>query len=100
GMMVFLLIASHVALNAISPVISSAILAEAIKPEVNSGDKVIVNGHYRDASALNFYLERPIYLLNAPPNDLGRFSSDNPALFENSALLAAEWNGSDRVFLW
>lgn len=100
GTMVFMLIAAHLALNTVSPVISSAVLAEAIKPEVNPDDKVIVNGHYRDASALNFYLERPIYLLNAPANDLGRFSSDNPAVFENSASLAAEWNGSDRVFLW
>ena len=100
GTMVFLLIAAHLALNTISPVISSAILAEAIKPEVNSGDIVIVNEHYRDASALSFYLERPIYLLNAPPNDLGRFSSENPALFENSSSLATQWGGSDRVFLW
>jgi 4-amino-4-deoxy-L-arabinose transferase-like glycosyltransferase len=100
GMMVFLLIAAHVALNTVSPVISSAVLAEAIKPEINGGDLVVVNEHYRDASALSFYLERPIYLLNAPANDLGRFSSDNPSLFENSASLAAQWNGTDRVFLW
>jgi 4-amino-4-deoxy-L-arabinose transferase-like glycosyltransferase len=100
GMMVFLLIAAHLALNTVSPVISSAVLAEAIKPEMNSGDLVIVNQHYRDASALSFYLERPIYLLNAPSNDLGRFSADNAALFENSSSLAAQWNGAARVFLW
>lgn len=82
GMMVTLLVAAQIALNTVSPVISSAVLAEAIKPEINTADLVIVNEHYRDASALSFYLERPIYLLNAPANDLGRFSSDAPAIFE------------------
>lgn len=100
GMMAFLLIAAHIALNTISPVISSAILAEAIKPEVNADDLIIVNGHYRDASAVSFYLEQPVHLLNVPANDLGRFSSDAPSLFENTPSLAAQWSGSERVFLW
>jgi 4-amino-4-deoxy-L-arabinose transferase-like glycosyltransferase len=100
GMMVTLLVAAQIALNTVSPVISSAVLAEAIKPEINTTDLVIVNEHYRDASALSFYLERPIYLLNAPANDLGRFSSDAPAIFEDSASLATQWSGGGRVFLW
>jgi 4-amino-4-deoxy-L-arabinose transferase-like glycosyltransferase len=100
GMMVFLLMAAQLALNTISPVISSAVLAEAIKPEINSGDIAVLNGHYRDASALSFYLELPIHLLNAPANDLGRFSSDVPTIFENQSSLAALWAGSTRVFLW
>ena len=100
GMMVFVLIAGHVALNTFSPVISSAVLAEAIKPELGSGDIVIIDGRYRDASALGFYLERPIYLLNAQPNDLGPFSSDTPSLFENPSSFAAQWRGPSRVFLW
>jgi 4-amino-4-deoxy-L-arabinose transferase-like glycosyltransferase len=100
GMMVFLLIAAHIALNTFSPVVSSAVLAEAIKPEVNPGDLIVVAGHYSDASALAFYLERNVYLVNTPVNDLGRFSSDNPAMFENPEALAAQWNGEGRVFLW
>jgi len=100
GMMVFLLIAAHIALNTFSPVVSSAVLAEAIKPEMNSGDVVVVNGYYRDASALNFYLERPIHLLNTPGGDLGPFSRDVPSLFENSSSLATQWSGAGRVFLW
>ncbi|MGC2605332.1 MAG: glycosyltransferase family 39 protein, partial [Silvibacterium sp.] len=100
GMMVFLLIAAYVALNTFSPVISSAVLAQAIKPEINSGDVVIVNGHFKDASALTFYLERPILLVNAPNNDLGPYSPDVPAIFENSSALVAQWSGTGRVFLW
>lgn len=100
GMMVFVLVAFHLALNTFSPVISSAVLAEAIKPEVGSKDMVIVNGRYRDASAMGFYLERPIYLLNVASTDLGPFSSDAASLFENSSLLATQWTGPTRVFLW
>jgi len=100
GMMVFLLIAAHIALNTFSPVVSSAVLAEAIKPEMNPGDVVVVDGHYRDASALGFYLERPIYLVNAQSDDLGRFSSDNPSLFMTPSSLESDWSGPGRVFLW
>lgn len=100
GMMVFLLIAAHIALNTFSPVVSSAVLAEAIKPEVNPGDVVVVDGHYRDASALAFYLEQRVRLVNAPENDLGRFSADDPSLVESPATLAAQWSGTSRVFLW
>lgn len=100
GMMVFLLIAGHIALNDFSPVVSSEVLAEAIHPETNSGDIIVVNGHYRDASALGFYLGRQVHLLNAPANELGRFSSDAPANFENDATLAEQWTGPNRVFLW
>ncbi len=100
GMMVSLLIGAHIALNTFSPVVSSAILAEAIKPEVQSSDVIVVDGHYRDASALAFYLERRVILIDAPANDLGQFSSDNPSLVESTAALATQWNGPNRVFLW
>lgn len=100
GMMVFLFIAAQIALDTFSPVVSSAILAEAINPEVNPGDLVVINGRYRDASALAFYLKQPIYLVNAPKGDLGQFSSDKPELFETPATLAAQWNSNQRVFLW
>lgn len=100
GMMVFLLIAGHIALNDFSPVVSSEVLAEAIHPEINPDDIIVVNGHYRDSSALGFYLGRQVHLLNAPANELGPFSSDAPANFENDATFAEQWNGPNRVFLW
>lgn len=100
GMMVFVLIAGHIALNDFSSVISSEVLAEAIHPEINLEDIIVVNGHYRDASALGFYLGRQVHLLNAPANELGRFSSDAPGNFENESELVQQWNGPNRVFLW
>jgi hypothetical protein len=102
GMMAFFLIAAHIALNTFSPVVSSAILAEAIKPEVGSSDAVVIQGRYEDASALGFYLERRIQLLDTPAGDLapGSFASDAPPVFLDIDALAKLWNGPGRVFLW
>ncbi|MBB6146471.1 4-amino-4-deoxy-L-arabinose transferase-like glycosyltransferase [Silvibacterium bohemicum] len=102
GMMAFLLIAAHIALNTFSPVFSSAILAEAIKPEVGAGDAVVIQGRYEDASALGFYLEKRILILNTPAGDLapGSSASDAPPVFVDLNDLAKLWNGPGRVFLW
>jgi hypothetical protein len=97
GMMVFLLIAGHIALNTFSPVVSSAVLAEAIKPEMNPGDLVVVNGRYLDASAFAFYLECPIHLLSASTRTPNGF---DPSVSEKPSALAAQWSASARVFLW
>lgn len=94
GMMVFLLIAGQIALNTFSPVVSSEVLAEAIKPELTSADTVVVNGQYRDASALGFYLEQPIHLLDSSS------PATTPALVESASKLDAQWRGPARVFLW
>jgi 4-amino-4-deoxy-L-arabinose transferase-like glycosyltransferase len=102
GMMVFVLIAAHLALNTFSPVFSSAILAEAIKPEVGASDAVVIQGRYEEASALGFYLQRPIQILNTPAGDLapGSFAPDAPPVFLDMNALAKLWNGPGRVFLW
>jgi 4-amino-4-deoxy-L-arabinose transferase-like glycosyltransferase len=102
GMMVFVLIAAHLALNTFSPVVSSAILAEAIKPEVDASDAVVIQGRYEDASALGFYLERRAQILDTPAGDLapGSFASDAPPVFVDLDALAKLWNGPGRVFLW
>ncbi|WP_446745529.1 ArnT family glycosyltransferase [Silvibacterium acidisoli] len=96
GMMVFCLLAAHLALHTFSPVVSSAIIAEAIKPEVEANDIVMVNGAYADASALPFYLERPVMLLR-PSNAPVR--ADVPAIID-AGTLASMWSGDRRVFLW
>jgi len=97
GMMVFLLIAGHIALNTFSPVISSAVLAEAIQPEVNPGDLVVVNGRYIDASALGFYLEHPIRLLSASTKSANGLPT---TAFVQPSDLAQEWSRPGRIFLW
>lgn len=100
GMMVFLLIAAQVALNTFSPVISSEVLAEAIKPELRTSDIVVVDGQYRHASALGFYLERHIEVMNPNSDENELYSSGSAASFENLPSLETQWNGSGRVFLW
>ena len=97
GMMVFLLIAGHIALNTFSPVISSAVLAQAIQPEVNPGDLVVVNGRYIDASALGFYLEHPIRLLSASTKSANGLPT---TAFVQPSDLAQEWSRPGRIFLW
>jgi hypothetical protein len=102
GMMVFILIATHLALNTFSPVVSSGILAEAIKPEVDPGDVVVINGPYEDASALPFYLERGVKLLDPRPDVLApwSFAPDAPSIFLNDVDLATLWQSQTRIFLW
>jgi len=102
GMMVFFLIAAHLALNTFSPVVSSAILAEAIKPEVAAGDVIVINGPYEDASALPFYLERQVKLLSRRPDALAPWSyaPDAPPIFLDNGALAALWTSDTRVWVW
>jgi hypothetical protein len=102
GMTVAILIGAHLALNTFSPVLSSQILAEAIKPEVHSNDVIVVNGPFDSASSFVFYLERQVLILNdnaghaapAPPD------SANPSLFVDGTQVAALWSGDNRVWLW
>jgi len=102
GMMVMVLIATHLALNVFSPVVSSSIIAEAIKPEVDHADIVVVNGPYEDAAALPFYLEQQVKLLDPRPDILAPWSyaPDAPHIFIGDADLATLWTTDTRVFIW
>lgn len=102
GMIVAILIAAHLALNTFSPVLSSQILAEAIKPEVRPADTVIVNGPFESASSLAFYLERQLLILNTAESEPGPGSgvSANPSVFISPADLAKLWSGTARIWLW
>jgi 4-amino-4-deoxy-L-arabinose transferase-like glycosyltransferase len=102
GTVAAVLIAAHLALNTLSPVLSSQILAEAIKPEVDSDDVIIVSGPYERASSMGFYMERQVSILNGRNSDLwyGSFFPDAPHVFIDKAALTTLWNGSNRVFLW
>jgi 4-amino-4-deoxy-L-arabinose transferase-like glycosyltransferase len=102
GTVTVVLVAAHLALNTLSPVLSSQILAEAIKPEVAPDDIVIIHGPYERASSLAFYLERQVYVLNGRDSDLwyGAFFPDAPHVFIDDAALDTFWSGDHRVFLW
>ena len=102
GTVTAFLIAAHLALNTLSPAISSQILANAIRPEIDNDDVIVVNGRYERASSLAFYLERQVKLLNGRGGGLWYGSSfpDAPQIFIDNATLTQLWSGQNRVVLW
>jgi hypothetical protein len=100
GSVVFL-IAAHMALVTFSPVLSSAALADAIRPLVKPEDAIVLNGEYESGSTLGFYLQRQVRILNGRSSNLwyGSFFTDAPAIFDDDASMARLWSGRQRVFL-
>jgi hypothetical protein len=90
GTVVAFLIAAHLALNTLSPAISSQILANAVRPEMDPNDVVIVNGTFENASSLVFYLQRQVKVLNG----------HNRQSQIDQTSLDQMWSGQERVFLW
>ncbi len=97
GMIVAILIAAHIALVTFSPVLSSEILAEAIKPEVQPSDVIVVNDTFESASSFVFYLERQVLIAGGPG---GAPPTGTASPFIDDAQLTALWNGQNRVWLW
>ena len=95
------LIAAHMALVTFSPVLSSAALADAIRPRLQPEDVIVLNGEYESGSTLGFYLHRQVRILNGRSSNLwyGSFFSDAPAIFDDDASIARLWSGPRRVFL-
>jgi len=113
GMIGAILIAAHLALNTFSPVLSSEILAEAIHPEVQPGDLVVVNGSIDDASSFVFYLERNVLLLPGHaspgepiPDPCRQTSSAPPSTSPTTSFnisrssLCTVWQSQQRIWLW
>lgn len=109
------LLAAHLGLQTFAPVLSSAQLAEAIRPQLGPEDLIVLHGEYEAGSTLGFYLQRPtaysesprrarnpIHILEGRSSNLwyGSFFPDAPPIFETPASLAAKWNGPQRIFLW
>ena len=101
-MMVCLLTCVHVSFATFSPILSSHDLAVAIQKEYRSGDIIVVDGEYHQASTLNFYLRVPLRILHEPSGNLwfGAKFPDAPHVFETPDSFAALWSGPARVFLW
>ena len=102
GTVTAFLVAAHLALNTLSPALSSQILANAIRPEIDNDDVIVINGRYERASSLAFYLERQVKLLDGRGGALwyGSFFSDAPQVFIDNPTLTRLWSGQNRVFLW
>jgi hypothetical protein len=98
---VLFLVAAHMALVTFSPVISSAALAEAIRPLLKPEDLVEINGEYESGSTLGFYLHRQVRILNGRSSNLwyGSFFRDAPMIFDDDAAMARLWSGPRRIFL-
>jgi 4-amino-4-deoxy-L-arabinose transferase-like glycosyltransferase len=114
------LLAAHLGLQTFAPVLTSAQLAEAIAPQVNPGDLIVLHGEYEAGSTLAFYLQRPstyaaqastaslapasnfLHILEGRSSNLwyGSFFPDAPKIFETPASIAAKWQGPQRIFLW
>ena len=97
------LLAAHMGLDTFAPVLSSAQLAESIRPQVKPGDLVAIHGEYEAGSTLGFYLgRRDIHILEGRSSNLwyGSFFPDAPHIFETPESLAAKWREPRRIFLW
>jgi 4-amino-4-deoxy-L-arabinose transferase-like glycosyltransferase len=97
GMIVAILIAAQLALVTFSPVLSSQILADAIKPEVQPSDVMVVNDSFESASSFAFYLDRQVLIVGEPSDAP---SAEPAAPFIDGAQLAVLWDGQNRVWLW
>jgi hypothetical protein len=97
------LLAAHLGLQTFAPVISSAQLAEEIRPLVQPQDMVAIHGEYESGSTLGFYLKRAdVHILKGRSSNLwyGSFFPDAPKIFETPESFAAKWSGAQRIFLW
>jgi 4-amino-4-deoxy-L-arabinose transferase-like glycosyltransferase len=103
-----------------SPTLTSAQLADAVRPQIQPADMVAIHGEYEAGSTLGFYLHRPCPA-NAPaagpqpcePGDplhivegrssnlwYGSFFPDRPPIFETRDSITQKWAGPQRIFLW
>ncbi len=101
-MMVGVLACVHAAFSTFSPILSSHDLAVAIQKHYDSGDVIVVDGQYHEASTLHFYTGVPLRILHVPSGNLwyGSKFPDAPNVFETPASFAPLWDGPQTVFLW
>jgi hypothetical protein len=90
------------ALVTFSPVLSSKVLADAIRPRLSPASIVEINGEYEAGSTLGFYLRRQVRILNGRSSNLwyGSFFADAPHIFDDDASFRQIWSGPQPVFLW
>ena len=102
-MMVVFLQCAHQGLVIFSPILSSYDSLAPLQQFHRTGDLVVVNGAYEDASTLNFYGHYQLHVVNSRTNGnlyYGSLFPDSPAIFEDNVSLERLWKGDKRVFLW
>ena len=82
------------------PILGSQPLAAALEPQLQSGDRIVVDGEFSNASSVQFYTHEPLFLLNGRVNNLwyGSLYADAPHRFETDESMAALWKSGTRVF--
>jgi len=96
------LVAAHIALNRFDPYLSSRVLADSIRPEVQPADQIMIYGDQAFGSSLLFYLRRPIDLVNGRTTSMwfGSTYPDAPKIFLDDEGLLKAWSSPTRVFLF
>jgi hypothetical protein len=97
------LLAADLGLQTFSPVLTSYQLAQAIAPQLQPTDLIVLHGEYEAGSTLGFYLRRnDLHLWQGRSSNLwyGSFFPDAPKIFETTASIEQRWRGPQRIFLW
>jgi len=100
GMMVIAICAVHLALGVFYPVLGSKALADVVQREYQTGDVVVCDGEYANASSVNFYTGIPLRILNGRENALwyGSFFPDAAKIFDDDDSFQKLWRSPQRVF--
>ena len=82
-----------------APQFSLAEAARFLNPRLHDHDTVIYEGSLDAGSSLIFYLNRPFYLLNEPPDDEMHIGSKNNNVAVAEDLVLQKWGDADDVYL-
>lgn len=95
------LLCVHAGLARFYPIIGSRELALVVREAASSQDRILIDGEYTLASGLNFYLARPVSVVDGRVNGLwyGSHWPDAPDIFVSGGRLRALWPGAQRLFL-
>jgi hypothetical protein len=101
AMMIVFIECAHISLGVFYPILGSQQFAATLKPLLEPGDKIVMDGEYANASSVRFYTGEQIYVLNGRVNGLwyGSLFPDSPSIFFDDAQFAQLWAGPTRVYL-
>src|SRR5438132_7116002 len=72
--------------------------ARFLESRLTEKDAVVYEGALDDASSLIFYLHRPVYLVNEPPDDEMRIATSTNVSIDEDAILR-HWGDPQAIFL-
>jgi 4-amino-4-deoxy-L-arabinose transferase-like glycosyltransferase len=101
AMIVVFIECAHISLGVFYPILGSEQFAVALKPRLQPGDKIFMDGEYANASSVRFYTGEQIYILNGRVNGLwyGSLFPDSPPIFFDDAQFDHLWGGPTRIYL-